>query len=221
MFGEPEWKTVPWYEIPKTPKDMLLDVYVEIPWLFETFDKIRKGVWGDSRGEVVQHLVCKCWQIRHELRSWYVTTGSNIEYLVREVTGEGDSTASLEHMANAQLLVLYWCCLLHYSQLWHEIFESEQGMLAQIPPVEEDTQTTCRIILGVIAMFLKPSSGWFGINIAAFPLFVIFNHIQGLEWSIGVTWQEREILYELLQTPKGKVLYMFFQSLKGICVCPF
>jgi len=60
VFGEPEWKTVPWLEIPKTPKDMLLDVYVEIPGLFETSDKIRGSPPGDIIGELIHHLVCKC-----------------------------------------------------------------------------------------------------------------------------------------------------------------
>jgi len=191
---------------------MLLDVYVEIPGLFETFDKIREGSLENSKGELTQHLVCKCWQIKHELRSWYVATGSSIESLIRKVTAEGDA-ASVEHMASAQLLVLYWCCLLHYNQLRQEA--EEVGIQAQIPPAEEDAQIICQSILGVMAMFLNPCSGWFGINIAAFPMVVIFNHIQGVG-SIGVTCKERDTLYELLQTPKGRVLSIFIQSLNGI-----
>lgn len=216
MFAEPEWKTLPWHEIPKTPKDTLVDVYVEIPGLFEISDKIREDPQEHSRGKLIHHFVSKCWQIRYELQRWYITTGSSIESLIGKIMAEGDRTASVEHMASAQLLVLYWCCLLHYSQLRQEAFESENvGMQAQIPVAEEDPQTTCRNILRVMVLFLNPCSGWFGINIAALPMVVVSNHIQGLE-SIDATCREREILCKLLQTPKGKVLSGFVQSIRRI-----
>jgi len=210
MFGEPEWKTVPWHELAKSPKDMLLDVYVEIPGLFETFDKLQKSYQEDARGALAQHLICKCLVIKDELRSWYVATGSHIEFLIGKIIADGDETASLEHMAIAQLLVLYWCCLLHYSQLYDEASESEPGIQAQIP-VADDAQVTLGKVLGVITMFLKPWSGWFGINIAAFPMVVILNYIQG-DRSIGVTCEKRHLLYTLLQTPRGKVLSAFIES---------
>jgi len=216
VLAEPEWKTLPWFEISKTPKDTLVDVYVEIPGLFETSDKIREDSEEHSRGKLIDHFVSRCWQIRYELKRWYTTTGSGIESLIGRIMAKGDRTASVEHMASAQLLVLYWCCILHYSQLRQEVFESENlDMQVQIPAAEEDAQTTCGNILRVMVLFLNPCSGWFGINIAALPMVAVFNHIQGLR-PLGATCKEKDILCKLLQTPKGKVLSGFVQSMRRV-----
>lgn len=69
------------------------------------------------------HLVYKCSQIRDGLRSWYSRIGSSIESLTAKMVAEQDKP-SIEHMASAHLLVIYWCCLLHYTEIRWEVLEA-------------------------------------------------------------------------------------------------
>jgi hypothetical protein len=211
VFAKRDWKTVPWCEIPKTPKDILVDVLVEIPGLFETFDKLSEGYQKDEEGDLISRFVRVSWQIDDELKSWYATTGSGLESLVKKVVAK-EKKASIEHLASAQLLLLYWCGVLLYREVWQAVCKSAHagGVQAQIPP-PEDAQFMWENILEVMTMLLKPCSGFFGINIAAFPMTVIFNHIHGKS-SVGGTKNEGHMLYNLLQTAQGRIVSEFVES---------
>lgn len=178
MLDEWQWKTIPWLECSRTPKDPLLDLFIEISRLFDTFDKLRNGCLRAGTRDLMEHLVEKFCCLSVELGSWYHTTGSCKESRIMTAMAEEDKATSMEHLAGAQLLVLYWCGLLLSLELRQAVSEFQEArMLADVPTVE-GVQTICRKILRVIAMFLSPHSGWFGTNLAAFPLFLIHGFVQ-------------------------------------------
>jgi hypothetical protein len=211
VLGERQWKTLPWLQRSKTPKDVLLDLFVELPRLFETFDRFRKGCRADDTLDLMQHLVKNCLHLSNELVSWHLSTGSHIESRVITTMAGEDKRASVEHLASAQLLGLYWCCLLLFLELRQTAAQFQEArILANIPTIE-GAQTICSKILQVITMLLGPNSGWLGINLAACPLLLIHNYIQRPE---QVTVMEREacILQEILGTAKGRILATFIRG---------
>ncbi|KAK0643166.1 hypothetical protein B0T16DRAFT_178375 [Cercophora newfieldiana] len=40
ILRRPEWKTIPWSNKTKGPKDFLVDIFVELPYLLERFDAV-------------------------------------------------------------------------------------------------------------------------------------------------------------------------------------
>lgn len=159
----------------------------------------------------MQYLVEKFCHLSIELGSWYSTTGSCIESRIMTTMAEEDQATSVEHLAGAQLLGLYWCCLLLSIELRQAASEFQEAWTRVDVPTTEGTQSICRKILNVITMFLSPRSGWLGTNLAACPLLLIYNYIHKQD-QVGFLDKEAYILEKLLETVKGKVLATWIQS---------
>ncbi|CAI6311858.1 unnamed protein product [Periconia digitata] len=206
-----QWKTVPWLGRSKTPKDLLLDLFIEIPRLFETLDTLRTRSQYDDEQELIQPLMADCRQLGNELKSWYLKTGSKTESHVRKAMVEKDGRASVEHLASAQLIVLYWCCLLLCTELQRALAERYESCITAEILNTKDLQTICGNILEVIAIFLNPHSGWFGANLAACPLLLVYNQIER-KAHMGLMEKESFMLRNILNTAKGKILGAFIRN---------
>ncbi|KAL4981471.1 hypothetical protein BDW68DRAFT_183463 [Aspergillus falconensis] len=66
-LNDPEWKTVPWTYIAKTPKDLLADIFMEIPSLLADLDELRTAEDAYMKGEA---LIRKCWHLEKQWREW-------------------------------------------------------------------------------------------------------------------------------------------------------
>jgi hypothetical protein len=211
VLGEWKWKTLPWLERSKTPKDLLLDLFIEIPRLFETLNELRDRCQHDGSGDLMQHIITRCCHLSDELGSWYLTTGSDIESRVTMTMAEEDKAVSAEHLASTQLLVLYWCCLILSIELRQAAPELHKAWVLPKILATEGAQTICRNILKGIAMFLNPQAGWLGTNLAVCPLLLIHNYIQRQE-QMGLMEKEARILRKLLETVKGRTLAAFIRG---------
>ncbi|KAL5041618.1 hypothetical protein BDW71DRAFT_211954 [Aspergillus fruticulosus] len=56
-LNDPEWKTVPWTYIAKTPKDLLTDIFVEIPSLLADLDELRTAEDAYMKGEALMEML--------------------------------------------------------------------------------------------------------------------------------------------------------------------
>lgn len=123
-------------------------------------------------------------------------------------TTEQTNTASVENLASAQLLSLYWCCLLLTIELRQTAPELKEAWTLAEVPVIDDAQIICRNIFGVVAMFLNVETGWFGTNLAACPLLLIHDFLQRHRMVILME-EEVCMLRGLMETVKGKILAVF------------
>ncbi|KAH8680733.1 hypothetical protein BX600DRAFT_543431 [Xylariales sp. PMI_506] len=211
VLGNPDWKTMPWLKIPKTPKDYLLDIVIEIPGLFEMLDMFGTEC-ERSNGAGSKLYFCKmCRGISDGLRTWYNTTGSTIESLICANLSSGSTVTSVEDVAKGQLLLIYWCCII----LYRELHEAVMGLLVDgeiiASPPPEDADAACRKILQVLAIFLNPWPSFFDINIAGFPLLFVNSYIKKQEQA-GISPREKPALQRLFDTIGGRTLSALVRS---------
>lgn len=207
MLAKPDWKTIPWQDTPKTAKDELIDVLVEIPGLLEHVDYLQTFSHADKKkAELHQQLVNRLLLLDRDLRIWYNSFGSRLDLTTEKIMIDTRRPPSGEELAAAHLLVIYWCCLLLYNQV-------RQALPQADVPQSHSLKTLCKNILRVIRVFLGLNSGWYGINIAAFPLGLVLRHLD--EWDLTrESYEERSIIYEIFQHHRGLELWQFLASMR-------
>lgn len=218
-FAEPKWKTLPWLTIPKTSTDLLVDILVEIPGLTESMDRLqlRSNFLGVTE-RFPRCFVQKCRQVSDDLRDWYATTGSTIESLVTEDMARGDTASLVKHIGSAREILVYWSCVLLYSEIHDAIVASEGPEQEDSPPANspqtEENMVICQKAVKIINLLLSPEMGWLGINLAAFPMAVISTY----NIRRPVFTMEGSVLSEMLETENGRRLFSFTQSIISLLV---
>jgi hypothetical protein len=199
-LSNPEWKTVPWSEIPKTPKDLLIDIFVEMPTLLEDLDRIRECLDPPSQRHLRRELVRKCWAHATELVDWRARLG------IADPIYNGDADPppfSLDLLAVSHLLCLNWSiCLTVYSTL--RIASGFQTIL----PKHTELRPYARKIAEALSVLLHPDSGADGVHVGSYPAAAALTY---LNFADGATPSEE----------KRRILDAFRRSAHGITVDRF
>ena len=183
IFGSPEWKTIPWSLHPKSPKDQLLDVMVELPGLLEdVHDPDRMPNVPEQRTFYLQRLEDRCWLYDSQLQTWSSTSGlATMAFTDANINIEHDehSRPSIEDFAIAHLGLLYLttCCMLYYTM--GHINEKRQLEL----PHRVDPMQYCRKIVMLIPYFQVPGMGACFMNMVCFPAAVATRFLLSAENS--------------------------------------
>ncbi|VUC26334.1 unnamed protein product, partial [Clonostachys rosea] len=177
-----EWKTVPWRKIPKTPRDTLLDIMLELPGLYEERDRIK------ALGDGNEQLVCaqwllreKCFRLHEELQEWAETDGKKaleLEELVNlEEADAASSTTSSEEFAMGHLVMLHHAARI----VVYDVLRSQTGNNAEAMPGYIDPMIYCRKLENFMAFFLVPNAGSVFLNAAILPITVALDYLSNEE----------------------------------------
>lgn len=105
-FNSDEWKSVPWRMRPKSMKDRLIDIMLEVPTLLEQMtDVSTHALPAESRKQLLVH----CEAVEEALQSWAVDMSSEILRFDYTVTGLPlfppmvDTEFALLHLS-----IIYW-----------------------------------------------------------------------------------------------------------------
>lgn len=200
----PEWKMIPWTEQPKTHKDLLLDILIDIPGLLEELDSMRDCSCTERKHDLQKSVSRNCWLLDEQLRAWAEAYHSFFESSGVSWPPSACITASVAQLNHAHCLSLYWVgCLIIDSTLKFAL-GPEAGAL----PERTDPRVYMRNIAGVIPVLLRPSSGMHGQHIAVFPLGIALQYAMADD-SMA---EEQEMLVSNFECPRGHVVNGFLLS---------
>ena len=197
--------TEPWSHHSKTRKDLLIDIMLEIPNLYEVFDSMERQIDPKIRSIYRRNLQSKLACALDNLKTWKLNGITSVGTLPGsnwQVPGKVTS----DEIAEAHVLTLYWATSI---LLW--------GICQKAP--NSDWETTlldvddhCRSIIHHIPLFLHPSTGMFRQHLVPFPLMVAIQHpslIQKPEFQL-----ERDYLLSLRENPGLGMMWQFIASLR-------
>ncbi|KXX75960.1 Sterigmatocystin biosynthesis regulatory protein [Madurella mycetomatis] len=181
VLSNAEWKSIPWQEIPKNLKDILVDVLVDMPGLVEDFDNMRLCTDANKQAALRLELVQKCWDHDRQLLAWLDLLRQVVEDLVI-------------HVAQVHGMSLFWTT----SLILYSIFRMASEPQADLPERTDPTYYACKLA-EAITILLHPRAGLYGQQSAALPLEVALQYITR---ALSSSSHEREALLKTLETLK-------------------
>ncbi|KAF9880416.1 C6 zinc finger domain protein [Colletotrichum karsti] len=175
-LSHPIWKTVPWSVIPKSSKDALVDVFVDIPGLLEDLDRLRDCEPGKEKEARRRRLVDECWRLDRELKWWLDNLGPTQE--LRDLQAKGFDNPTTCDVVVTSIMTLFWTtCILSYSTL--------RLALGPKPDLELPERTNPRIyctkIANSVEVLFHPMAGTFGISNAPLPIGMSLVYLNSTE----------------------------------------
>lgn len=108
-FSSHEWKTIPWGTKPKSAKDRLVDIMLEIPTLLEQIAQLQSSSCLAAAGILQQKVLSRCAQLERAMRVWAAKMGTDI--LRFDYTFMGECVPVPQKEAEFGLLhlcIVYW-----------------------------------------------------------------------------------------------------------------
>ncbi|KAK2787101.1 hypothetical protein FQN52_007367 [Onygenales sp. PD_12] len=210
VLSNPEWKTVPWREIPKTPKDRLIDIFVEIPTLLENLDIMRGCQEADTREALQHELLQTCWELERELINWRIHLGIKDPTYTLGTT-DPSSPYSLEHLAACHIMCLYWSAsIILYSTL-HIVSNNPPTPL----PPHTEPRIYCRRIAEAVPLLLHPLAGGYGVHLTSFPVSAAMMYLNAVDGEM-VSEEKRMIFDAFKGSGHGRTVERFNGSMQRI-----
>jgi hypothetical protein len=180
-LSESAWKTIPWLKIPKTPKDYLIDAFVDIPTLLEEVDCLRQaGTDAAQTTKTMQSLMGHYARIDRALRAWLADMAPLEE--LSELRARGFSHPTLDDIAVAHTMTLFWaCCILTYSTA-HLARATCRSVAWPAPPgPHTNPRPYCEQVAELCDVFFQPEARAFGLASAPFPLGIALAFVMSTE----------------------------------------
>lgn len=181
VFNSPQWKTIPWSHVPKSPKDELVDILLEIPGLLEDFDCSVAHSHGQAPQEQTssrEQLRARCLLHDTQLRHWSTHSGATVLAFAESHLSSLDtphepasSPPSPDSFAIAHLAMIYYAtCALLYDIM-------RQFSSGNAASERTDPWVYCRKILLTVPFFQRPAMGAIFINFVGFPVGVVVSFL--------------------------------------------
>ncbi|EGY23391.1 C6 zinc finger domain-containing protein [Verticillium dahliae VdLs.17] len=177
FLSSPEWKTIPWTNAAKLPKDLLLDIFVDIPGLLEDLDALALCDDAASRPLLYARLVADCWRTDERLVSWFEEQSPRAH--LEAIKEREYKEPTPEDTAVAMSMSLYWtACLLTYSTLILVLTSNPTSPLdVTTLPERMSLNSYCAAIADILEIFFQPSSGIFSVQLVPLPLGIALSYL--------------------------------------------
>ncbi|KAL2264576.1 hypothetical protein VTJ83DRAFT_7086 [Remersonia thermophila] len=167
----PEWKSVPWREIPRDLKDVLIDPLVEVPGLVEKYDKFTLCTDASDREALRCQVLERCHRVDGLLCGWLNA--------VRALTTHASPSDCLKccedqpvvHVARVVGMSFFYTC----GMVLYSIFQAVEVSQDRLPAHANPGPYASRLA-DAISILLQPRSGLYGRQSAALPLAVALEY---------------------------------------------
>lgn len=204
IFTEPAWMTDPWIHHPKTRKDLLVDILLEIPSIYEGVDNM--NLQPDSSAKLRQrfHLQEMVFTVIERLYNWR----SNFAVAVACIGPKWQfpSNMATNEIADAHIMTLYWASIIIAYGVRRAISNGE------CDAVGADSDDCCRSIIRCIPSFLHPSTGVFRQHLVPFPLIVAARHLKSIQPP--KLQEESDYVRSLCENPQFTPMHQFMSSIQ-------
>jgi len=215
-----EWKTIPWLTNPKSPKDKLLDILIELPGVLEDISTSETlSDQPEQRFVLLKRLEGKCWLYDRQLLSWATSCGADIISFVETLItvqnvkdeSSGSALPSID-LAMAHLGLIYWTTYNLLSQILFWLTEAclSKEDKTQLPP-HLDPNLYCRKVDLLIPYFKKRGVGSYFVSFIGFPVTVVASFLARHDTS-GNLSEAREFLARALDGEHGILLKRFLAT---------
>lgn len=199
---QPAWLNDPWEVHPKTVKDLLVDIILEVPWLYEGIDEMESNQHFDSNSR--QTLQQAAYSTIVRLLQW------GERFAIQVVSSRPDwqhpSGFTTEEITGVYLMTFYWATLMLAHDVYLTISNGEPHGL------DIDADDCCRRVIHCIPLFLHPSTGIFRQHLMPFPAMTAIRRLNSTKPSL--LRQEREYLLSISETPQLAGMRKFMTSLQ-------
>ncbi|KEF59498.1 uncharacterized protein A1O9_04342 [Exophiala aquamarina CBS 119918] len=200
VLSNPAWRQISWRDIPKTPKDLLIDILVDIPELLEDLDTGKSCRDLESRKTFEFELIRRCWDFEKRLVDWQNQVGITDPVYTPNVN---QVLFSLDLVAASQTMTLY----------------SISDPDTYFPP-HGDPMRYCRRIAAAIPVLLHPLSGAYSVHMVGFPIAVALRWLNGANGQTDS--EEKQMILDVFRNSgHGRLIEGFVSSIhansKGHC----
>lgn len=197
--------TIPWWEIPKTPKDRLIDIMSGIPSILEGIDHLEDLADNKDRDEFRRKVIAACWSYDRQLCAWYEVSVP-MDRLQALEKSKSNGPISTEDLSIVYIMIIFYTAsLLLYSAM----------RFLNIPdlPARGNLIFCVRKIGRYLQYFFHPSTGQYGLEMTAFPLGVCLQILYSGPSRTEKSDDERAVFKELVETDRGRELMEFVGSM--------
>lgn len=205
FLTDPDWMTIPWTEIPKTPRDFLVDILLDLPSIVEGFDAM--AMWDDpKKKEIYRRLLQRALRnMTDRLLEWQANYA--IDFLPDSLEGPLPEKLTHEDLTNNHLMSLFWAVMIR-------TYEKEVALLSPGELIDDriDPEHSCRNLVRAIRIFAHRSAGMFRHHLAPFPISTALQYLNHVPPDRLV--REREVLWESLKSPTCPEVLQFIMSME-------
>ncbi|PTB63376.1 hypothetical protein BBK36DRAFT_1126839 [Trichoderma citrinoviride] len=223
-LNTPEWRTVPWREVPKSIKDKLMDVMEDIPYMLVSYDNLCACQDPDRMNELYQIVMLNCQHISNSLDAWEREIGADLDHFDYTVAGtpvptpQDDTEISLVYLS-----CVYWGArLILYSTLGMTMKYAAEAMSPGSDSVPEVPQIRmlnpgifARKIAHAVPLLYGPAAGAMQGASGLFPMALALRYFATTE-PPGQRSVESQMVYDLYAKPfVGSFVGRFLNDLQG------
>lgn len=166
--------TEPWSHHPKTRKDLLVDILLKIPALYEVIDNMNLAANHETKLSLRRNLQEMVYSIMKMLADWESRYAVTVECAGSD--WRSPSRITTDKIANAHVMTLYWASNILVGHV-SRIISDEAKVIAS------DLDDCCRSIIHCVPLFLHPFTGVFRQHLVPFPLMTAARHLASVSPS--------------------------------------
>ena len=218
ILAEPAWKWVPWNEHPKSPRDLLLDIIIDVPAIYEAMDSVNswpdeedddgtgKRGPGKGRKETARLMIRSgLTAVITRLQAWH--DAHAMRTIPPSLSHPPPAAATPEQFLAGHVMTLFWatCIRLHN----HERLLLLPG---EFPDPRIDPDECCRSIVNVIRVFVQPSAGICRQHFTVYPMSTAMQHL--IDVGPNRMVEERKSLWADLNRPHCVLIKRFLLNME-------
>jgi hypothetical protein len=208
FLSDPAWKKLPWSHMQKTPKDILLDILVDVPTLFEAIDIASHCKDPNQKADYQERLYMEYVFLEKRLTHWAREFASVL--ITHENNALAQDVIMPQILAAAHVSTLYWVtCIIVYGFVG-KVLMAGYGE-EPFKGIYVDPGIFCQDILRIIPLFLHFSTGIFRVHLATPPLSVVMIYLGSL--PSGEMEKEKAMLAGYLRDPSCSSMRKFIASM--------
>lgn len=208
FLSDPAWKKIPWTHIKKTPKDLLLDILVDVPTLFEVLAIMSHCEDPNKKAEYQEWLYMEYVSLEKSLSRWHTRFSSHLMTYEKNATVQ--DVVMPQILATAHVSTLYWTtCTIVYGMVGKVLMADygEEPFRGRYV----DAGIFCQDTLKAIPLFLHFSTGIFRVHLATPPISVTMIYLGSLPPE--EMKKEKAMLAKYLQDPSCSTIRKFLASM--------
>ncbi|KAL0939526.1 uncharacterized protein CTRU02_206136 [Colletotrichum truncatum] len=180
FLSEDAWKTIPWTKIPKSPKDVLLDILIDLPALLEEVDLLQQAP--GSGAEISRRFMQTYQRLDREI-AWWLQNLSPPRKILDDLHERNYKNPTADDLAVAHIMTHFWAaCIVVYSSLHMALLLPKFTGIDSIVFTERtDPRPYCVQIADVVDIFFQPEAGTFGLHSAPFPVGMAIKYLMFTE----------------------------------------
>ncbi|KAF9873536.1 hypothetical protein CkaCkLH20_08995 [Colletotrichum karsti] len=175
FLSDLRWKTIPWSKIPKTPKDVMLDILTDVPALLQDLDLLQQAMTSN-----MSRRFLRTYRRLDKEIVWWLENLSPPQKTLDALHERHYENPTADELAVAHVMTYFWtACIFVYSSLHTTLLAPLEILGADAVELSErtDPRRYCMKIADTVEVFFQPEAGTFGMHAAPFPIGIAMKYL--------------------------------------------